>query len=612
MWRRDLLLLFLFEIFFLLSFWFRLQPYGYAELIAFTVGPLLYLFFQQQNNISFFTQRHAVLISWIVTFIGGMLSLSGLVLFVFEQFPRLSGLFKGVESYTVYPNTLAFFLIMAIPFSIFLAIALKKPLWQKIISLFLLGIQLSALFLTFSRGALIAFVFAGIVGAFLSIRFYHKKRTLLFILKKGLGVVFFLIAVLFFSFAMNELHRSFQPPIGHQVPLTEDVVARFSDRQTSADQSTDERLQFWSNSFQLIRLYPWFGVGSDGFRFQYPRFQSELLATSTHPHNLFLKIAVENGLPAAFFLFLFFLTIGVDVLWQIWKQKDERSFFWKLTLLFAFVAALLHSQMDYNLNAMLPWFLFWLIVSNLPLDFKTIKIKNFWAIFSYMIIMTGTLFLFILSLAYAWNYRLIKDAQKSLAAGDNKNFELHMAQSYSFPFEPLRYELLSEYIHKTGRDGVLFVYPYVRFALERYPLWAELRIASARLSFAEGKFLEATGAYEWGLALNGLNNFSWHVEYIQSLLKAEFFQRMQVKEDFYFSLLSSYSRKLRLNEHHTVATSNPADAYQLLVLYFHFFSLEGKHDWYKLLQEYQYNWQLERYKFQELFGVVVKPPVAAL
>jgi O-antigen ligase len=51
---------------------------------------------------------------------------------------------------------------------------------------------------------------------------------------------------------------------------------------------------------------PMIGFGPGTFRFVQPQLQHEVLATSDHPHNVFLKLAMERGWPAATF-FCFFL-----------------------------------------------------------------------------------------------------------------------------------------------------------------------------------------------------------------------------------------------------------------------------------------------------------------
>src|SRR6185295_13667108 len=63
-----------------------------------------------------------------------------------------------------------------------------------------------------------------------------------------------------------------------------------------------EREDFWHQAIALAQEKPLLGWGPYSFRFIQPHVQKSVLATSDHPHNVFLKYAAERGVPAALFL----------------------------------------------------------------------------------------------------------------------------------------------------------------------------------------------------------------------------------------------------------------------------------------------------------------------
>ncbi len=72
----------------------------------------------------------------------------------------------------------------------------------------------------------------------------------------------------------------------------------------------DNRVQVWSATIDMIRESPLTGTGTGNWRFVYPKYQLGDLRRSeydtdkqvTRPHNLFLRIGAENGLPGLLLL----------------------------------------------------------------------------------------------------------------------------------------------------------------------------------------------------------------------------------------------------------------------------------------------------------------------
>lgn len=100
------------------------------------------------------------------------------------------------------------------------------------------------------------------------------------------------------------------------------------------------RFETWRAAFELWHHFLWFGVGANGFFWNYPAYlpanaisESGLL----HPHNLWLEVATSWGIVGLAWLFA--------MLWLLWKTVRKTD--WPgVALLAALVAALAHAQVD--------------------------------------------------------------------------------------------------------------------------------------------------------------------------------------------------------------------------------------------------------------------------
>jgi len=584
---------------FWLSFAFRQQPLGYEEFIAYSLGPLLYLV-TKKIDLSDLAAKYHQLIAFGLSFVGAAFSLGGIYLFIFGNNARLSSLFRGFEPYLTYPNALAFALLLTLPFNLYLL--LESKIRRKVMAALFLWLNLIAFFLTFSRGAYLAAI--GTVCICLVLAYFLKPKLqdpLKVFYRHGIKLLLILILAFSGAFLVNEFHRYVQPPdLASQVQLTEDVIARISDQETSANQSTDERVQFWIGSLKLMRDYPLFGIGSDGFEVQYPKYQTELLALSNHPHNIWLKIAVENGSPAALALLLF---MGMHFFNNIkylthHYYLQQQDFWWRFTLIGALVATSLHMLVDYNLGAMCLWFLWWMLIALLaPKDLaKKDKVKfdlgnDFTAVVvSCLVVIT------VISSWHAVQYDQVKKAKHEIVANQNmKAAQQYIVKAPHSFFEPLRIEVIGDL------RSMQFA-PELKKYLKKYPNWAQLHIAYARTAVASKQLNVAINHYRRALALNSQNDLLWHSEYLQVLASQQGPEAIFALSDQYYQLINTYTQKLRNNEHHTVITQNPAAASQIIQLYLVVVPISQFSKWQQLNKVYDEVWQLERNKFNLLFN----------
>lgn len=82
-----------------------------------------------------------------------------------------------------------------------------------------------------------------------------------------------------------------------------------SDHATKNTNSIGQRLEFYANTLEIIRKHPLFGVGTGGFRQAYAAQVADTGMLATHnPHNEFLLIQAQLGIPGTILLLLLLFT----------------------------------------------------------------------------------------------------------------------------------------------------------------------------------------------------------------------------------------------------------------------------------------------------------------
>lgn len=133
---------------------------------------------------------------------------------------------------------------------------------------------------TRSRGGLVGLAASGMLLAIFS------RRKLL-----GIGLIL-VLGILLWEIAPSE------------------AKARYLTIQTAADsdRSAQGRLEAWETGLNMMRAHPWFGVGPRNF---VPVFPSYSGYEPRAPHNIFVMVGAEDGLPAlALYITMWFGMIG--------------------------------------------------------------------------------------------------------------------------------------------------------------------------------------------------------------------------------------------------------------------------------------------------------------
>lgn len=289
----------------------------------------------------------------------------GLFIYVLQPVNRFVGTFADPRFHTDYwPNAAAQFLLLTWPI-----VLLREK--KSRFSLLPTGFVLGCLFLTFSRGGIIAFLGQIIlltILLFLRQGTEHKLRIHLFRLAGSL-----LIGVCVF-FSMNALRSPFYP--------VESVQKKVTFTAAEGSSSASERASFWKQALILTAKKPIFGWGPGSFRFVQPHLQERVLATSDHPHNIFLKLSAERGVIVAtlFLLLLFF--IFQNGLHHVLRGKRLESSPDSLRIGFplvftALAGVIAHNLIDFNLQFVGIALPFWIMLGMLSAQAKkaTEKVK---------------------------------------------------------------------------------------------------------------------------------------------------------------------------------------------------------------------------------------------
>ncbi len=318
----------------------------------------------------------------VITSVTVAACLIGLAVYTLEPVDRFVGSFFDYRFDTdFWPNAWGEYLLLSWPMVLLHAIRTdgKKKRW-----LFsaILGLMLGSLFLSYSRGSVLALgAQAGLVTLLLlalalrDVRYQKKILTNVRSAALHCAVVFGIAIILFF--AANSV-RSVRFPVQS---VTEKVTFTASEGRSSID----ERAQFWGQALKAASEKPLFGYGPYSFRFVQTKDAQGVLATSDHPHNVFLKLAMERGWPSAISYALIMCSVCLYALHKLFfkrradwsRENDARD----LLLGIAVIGVLAHNLIDYNLQFIALKLPMWIVIAILYAPAaagRTNRTSSFW------------------------------------------------------------------------------------------------------------------------------------------------------------------------------------------------------------------------------------------
>ena len=208
-----------------------------------------------------------------------------------------------------------------------LCLALKN----NALRIILIGLSLMALVFLQARTALAGLFIACSVYTFLTMLFKYKKRMM---------ILFILVGLILSPYIFNFL-------IDHTI-----FGRHFS--------TFSNRINMWQLGLETIQAYPWFGIGFDvtpnyyGFTYHH---------AGNTIHNMFIRIATENGLPL---LLLIVLTLIFSII-RLFQSKD----YFAITVLLSVIIFNCFSTRHISINLMN--IIFYIIIMR---SFYVFRIKN--------------------------------------------------------------------------------------------------------------------------------------------------------------------------------------------------------------------------------------------
>ncbi|MBP9773495.1 MAG: O-antigen ligase family protein [Candidatus Peribacteraceae bacterium] len=270
----------------------------------------------------------------------------GIAVYIFQPVSRFVGSFFDYRFHTDYwPNAWGEFVLLAWPMLVWTL--WSKPLTKLSGSSFWLrsltiGLLLGCLLLSYSRGSLLALGVQLVLSACLMV----FGRLKLPIKKTGIVLATATLTAVILFVGINSIRS--------QTYAVESVIKKATFTSAEKASSVSERSQFWQQATTLTKAHPFLGWGPYSFRFVQPQLQQDILATTDHPHNVLLKLAMERGIPAAVFFGLIFLIVFGLHLHSLRpskrEQHDTTTRWFVLASFVAIAGVLAHNMIDYNLQ----------------------------------------------------------------------------------------------------------------------------------------------------------------------------------------------------------------------------------------------------------------------
>lgn len=116
-----------------------------------------------------------------------------------------------------------------------------------------------------------------------------------------------------------------------------------------------ERGKYWNVTWNMIKKHPLLGIGVNTYHAQFPSYTDDPTVKQTYPHNSYLQMTGEIGIPGA----LIFLFALFYLLWHSARKSEAKYYSCVMALRIALMAFLIQGFFDNNLYALQTASLFW-------------------------------------------------------------------------------------------------------------------------------------------------------------------------------------------------------------------------------------------------------------
>ncbi len=479
----------------------------------------------------------------------------GILVYTLQPVNRFVGTFFDFRFHTDYwPNAWADFLLLAWPivlYSVFSGFRLDRESLRSrcefLLRAAVFGMVIGCLLLSYSRGALLAFLFQLAVWALVLYRALHPQFPVRKVLPPALIVGS--IALLFFL-GLNALRGAAFD--------VQDVSEKVTFTASEGGSSVTERVQFWTQALQLSAQKPLVGWGPYSFRFVQPELQSDVLATSDHAHNVVLKILMERGIAATV---LFLLLLGTLLFFAIKMlvvrgfEGDVPIFSLHVFLVLGLVGTLFHNLIDFNMQFVGISLPFWLLLGILItfLDVSTLRTVPA-SIARFVEVSIAVLLL--VTLLYEGTFLAVSSLGRRAEAAGNPHVALLWYESasrwefFTRDLELSRAKLLEEQGRLTEAMSAVDAY-LVRNA-EDFRAWKR----QGELSLALGEEEGAIVAYERAFVRGKWNDLGVLRGLLQSYMAFGREGEITRQRPMIDALLQSFSEAIRVNAHFIALSPN--------------------------------------------------------
>lgn len=327
----------LFFLFFLISLTVGVTPeFGLSELLLFANAGILFFIFSAIR----FEERDLNFLKVGLIALAVIDVLAGFFIYTGNAYPRFVGTFIDLnEPYGSFANDFADFALLILPLALAEFFRRHRRFTTTIVAGFAAAVLFTGFLLSFSRGAW--FSLLGVIFIAAVWFFWHRKNFVSeadfvparqFVIRAAAVIAITAMLVFALQFARSQKFET--------ISLMKKL---FFQADEGAD-SVSSRLAYWEGAIKIIQERPLFGGGALSFRYLFPQHQKEFGINGDHPHNIFLKIGVENGVLAAVFFAAFLVSIFIPALLFFRKEPRHPSFFFALGAL----GALAHNLIDFN------------------------------------------------------------------------------------------------------------------------------------------------------------------------------------------------------------------------------------------------------------------------
>jgi len=224
-------------------------------------------------------------------------------------------------------NPMAGYLILFLPLAIISAIKYRKI--PAILSAVLAATMFGGLILTRSRGGWLAFAIA-IFAILLPALLVRKTRSAKWLMIAGIIVVGLILGLGFApSSALKESAQSFSSVASPEIE----------------GQSAVERIAMLEAGLRIIGDYPIVGIGPGSWAFVRAAYLTTLDNLPKYPHNIYLRIAAELGIPGLILFMIALVASFVSLVISAYKKSTDLLL---VAISTGIAASLIHMAVDFD------------------------------------------------------------------------------------------------------------------------------------------------------------------------------------------------------------------------------------------------------------------------